>query len=516
MARVNLDLHKLFLPIYLPSAFSMRKYQILAGGRSTAKSSRHVSRIVAECVSTPFLVNFGVAAASGKLETGIMSEFEKVCERAGLKKGKLSGRQCVGGNFAVRTKPSSIIFDNGSIIHFEGSKNWEDLKGRSVKGGKYRFGFVYLDEFADYDEKVGMQIVSGLYNTFVRDDYQGEDNHFIWGSGAGLDLNKVVRDEDGNIIYDINDEGIPVARLKLGRDTFGCKVLISTNPPKNREHWFFDWLKEYGKREDAFFMHVNYNTKFFNPLTNKEDTMYNTLIRLGLEAVVAEAEAMKKANYERYRHEFLGEPTSRMGLYFNTFEKENLRVGALPTTFDYFCIGLDFGTVDATAFGLLGVKGTKIFILDQYRHSNGTDPTAKAPSDYATDFHEFVLRNRHKYHFKMMLPVFYDHSAKGFKDEAVKLQNANPRFSKNVNMKKATKNRKPTLDYLFEIITTGDLNYKVDLPYVKDMEDEIRKAEVATNGIDMAKGNDHCIDWLRYGCYACKPKVAKSYRKGFN
>lgn len=511
MATVNIDLRKNVLPIYYSTVFSMKKYQVLKGGRSTAKTSRHVFRICMESYTTPKLISFAVARAEGKLDTGIVSEFKKVSERMGLKQGRLSKGACVEGDFVIRQKPKSLIFKNGSVVHFEGSKNWEDLKGRSTGARDERFGFLFLDEFADYDEKVGMSIVSGLANTFLRDDYGGENNHFVWGSGEDLDLSEAILDENGEVIFEEDVHGVLQPQLKKGTDTFGCKMLISTNPPKNREHWFFDWCREYLDREDVWHMHVNYNTEFINPSTKLRDSMVNSLVKIGMIEIVTEAESMKEHNYIRYRHEFLGEPTSVSGLYFNTFDKDKLRVNRLPDTFDAFCIGADFGTSDATTFVMLGLKETKIYILDAYYHGNGDGATQKAPSDYARDLIDFAEDNARKWNCGLRIPVFYDHSARGFKDEVEKMLKKS--FNKSVNMKKATKERKPTLNFLFDLITQGDLNYLTSLRNILIMEAEIRKAETHPTKDDMAKGNDHLIDALRYGCYGLKIKMYKNYRK---
>lgn len=514
MAQITLEPHNLFLPIYLPSSMSMRKYQILKGGRSTAKTSRHTTRICLESFLTPKLISYTVAKADGKLQTGIMAEFCKVCERMGLKRGKAYGLKVKDGDYAVKQSPRAIVFKNESVVYFEGSKNWEDLKGRSLDTKDGRFGFLFLDEFADYDEATGMQIVSGLYNTFARDDFAGANNHFVWGDGKQLDLSYPELDSNGEVVFEEDVFGFPQVKMTNGKDTFGCKVLISTNPPKNREAWFFDWCREYLSREDVLHMHVNYNTAFYNVISKQEESMAGTLIRLGLTEVVAEAERMKEANYIRYKHEFLGEPTSVSGLYFNTFNKEKLRVASIPKPIEYdaFCLGLDFGTNDATSFCLLGLKGTKIYILDWYNHSNGDGNSEKAPSDYAKDLLDFIERNRKVWHFKQMISCYYDHSARGFKDEVIKMQRT--RNLKAVNMKRATKTRRPTLDFLFDLITQGDLNYMTSLNHVMSMEDEIRKAETTKLGDDMVKGNDHQIDALRYGCYGLKKHMYKNYRKG--
>jgi PBSX family phage terminase large subunit len=488
---VKLDTGKLFLGVYHQTAFSMRKYQILHGGRSSMKTTRHTTRMVVESITTPKLISFAIAKDTTKLETGLIAEFKKVIERV------TEGQWEQGKGYRYNAKDRTIIFPNGSEIHFTGSKNGLSLKGRSIPTSQHRFGFVLFDEFADYDEKHGLPLVEALVPTFLRDDYRGVDKHIVW-QPRDLNLNQEARDENGEIIYETDVYGNKTPKIIPGTDTFGCKFLFAWNPPNNKEHWVYDFLEEYTSRPDCFSMKVNYTD------------VINELKILGMDDVIAEAETLRETNPTRYKHVWLVEATSTDGLYFNTFNPRINRIKKEDIPLDEIVkwgIGVDFGMSNPTTFVLMGVTydGTR-YIGKTYEHQNG-DASSKTINDYGNDLLKFVLDAKKEYKIDGKINIYYDPSAKAFKSVCIK----DKAFITNMIFNRANNKRLQTLEQLKSIIVDEKFKYVFPMPHIDSLEKEFRIAMAHDTQI-IEKENDHFIDATRYVSYKLDRYAGREYR----
>ena len=449
------------------------------------------------------MYSFAIGKSAEKLDTGLMSEFQKTLDRMGLKRGRL-GRgadKVVGGDYIVRQKPRAIEFRNGSKIFFDGSKNLQDLKGRSDAGEGNFWGYIFFDEFADYDEQnVADDMIDQIYFTFVRST-PPTGLHPIWGDGSMLDLDRIEYDENGEIIMYVDEYGTTKPRITTGKHTLGCKFLFAYNPPKNKESWIYEWEEEYFSRPYTYWRHYNYTD------------LYNELIAIGQYTAIAEAEILKETNPIKYRHQFLGESVGVDGLYFHTFKEDNCRILMPSKGFEKVVVGVDFGTQNPTTFIAMGFKDRGFEILDLYRHSNKEHDVGKAPSDYAKDLLEFVTDLRLSHGLKYQVEVYYDPSAKGFKDEVDKL--IKRRRSCPLKMRKANNNRMQSLTFLFEVITKGAIKYAYPMRYIDEWEKEIRKAETHKNGDDIVKEDDHFIDATRYALMGLRRTIKKDIIRYF-
>lgn len=474
----------------------MNKIQILKGGRNTFKTTRHMTRIIIESYLRPNLVSFVIGYHSDKLETGLMSEAEKIADRHGLVAGE-SGRGkfiVKGGDYCISKKPREMRFKNGSVIHFDGSKNMKALKGRAVKGDTKIFGFILFDEWADYEEKDAMEL-DKIINTFQRSDTRQDilEDHFMWRDRLHLlDLDTYETDpETGKIKQYVDEYGeVQTATIK-GKHTLGCKFLFSYNPPKHRESWVYEWEDRWCNRPDAMTMHINYTD------------IIDELVTIGQHNVIAEAEETRKYSMADYMHTWLGQATSIEGLFFHSFKPEECQIDKLPTEFEEIAIGVDFGTANPTTFVAIGYADYRFYVIDAYYHTNRKTNNTKAPSDYARDLLYFGEDLKKKYNIKGQIKCYYDPSAKGFKDEFDKLVKRNRQCP--IKMRKANNDRKTGLTLLFEVITRGSFKYTQGLRYRLEIEKELRTAECSKNGEDIVKENDHTIDAIRY--------VLMGYRK---
>ncbi len=497
---MNINLNTAFLGPYRQYAFSMKKLQILKGGRNTFKTTRHMTRIILESYLRPNMVSFVIGYHSDKLETGLMSEAEKIADRHGLKLGSSGrGRFIVqDGDYCISKKPREMRFANGSVIHFDGSKNMKALKGRAVKGEKNIFGFILFDEWADYEEKDAANL-DIIMDTFSRVDTAQEilEDHFIWRDRLDeLVLDSYETDpETGLIKTFINEYGEVKTATTPGNDTLGAKFLFSYNPPKTKESWVYEWEEEYCNRTDAMSMHVNYTD------------IIPELVAIGQHNIIANAERQRDSNYVKYLHTWLGQPTSVEGLFFHSYVPEESIQDVIPDEFEEIVMGVDFGTSNPTTFVTIGYANFQFYVLDVYYHSNRDSNHTKSVSEFARDLYMLGKENKEKYRVRGQIKCFYDPSAKVLKDEYDKVTR-NWR-SKPLKLRKANNDRKSSLVLLFEIITRGSFKYHKSLRHLKEMELEIRRAESSKNGDDIVKENDHVIDAIRYALMGLKKIMKK-------
>ena len=508
--KLNYSIHELFMGAYKPSALSMKKYQILKGGRSSAKTSRHVTRIVLESMVTPNLISWVIGREQGQLQTGLVAEFTKVIER--VAEGQLKKEK--NADYWVLQKPLRIKFSNGSEIYFTSSKNAESLRGRTLDSAKQKWGFILLDEFATYSEQDGRNIIKELAPTFSRGAIPEGYQHFYWRGDklSALKLDKIKLDDDDQPVYEENEYGELQPVIIPGEHTLGAQFLVSYNPPDNKYHWVYDWLEEYEHRPDTLCKTVNYTD------------VYKELVSLGLLGVIGEANMDKEQNPIKYRHVWLGEAVSKSGLYFTQFEPKACRV---PQSFveninhQNLVIAVDVGVSNATTFTAKYLDSDDNRItLDMYYHSNRDVDNPiheKSFSDYANDLLLFADEVCKKYHISTNKPIntYVDPSAKGFMLEVKKVMAQRRRYT--LKVLKAHNDRESTLGLVRGLISDEKFKYVYPSKYAHHLENEFLRAEInpKSEKEDIIKKNDHLIDSERYACWALDKKALRNARRGW-
>lgn len=132
-------------------------------------------------------------------------------------------------------------------------------------------------------------------------------------------------------------------------------VFYSYNPPKSRDNW------------------VNLEVLHDEPDKIVNHSSYLTVPREWLgEQFILEAEKLKNKNYDRYRHEYLGEVTGNGGNVFDNVEDIRLTDKQIYE-FDRLRYGIDFGfSIDPLAFTAMqfDAKHENLYILMKYISKN--------------------------------------------------------------------------------------------------------------------------------------------------
>ena len=489
----------------------MKKYQILDGGRASFKTTRHVTRISYESILTPNLVSYVVGKDQGGLEKGLVAEFRKVIER--ITDGEYTcDKKTPGAHCWYKMKPLTIQFKNGSEINFVGSKDAMGIKGRSLPSTNHKWGFVFLDEFADYAEADGRNLVEQLVPTFIRGSIPETYSHPFWGDGSELNLDKYELDSTGKVIMEQDEYGKWKPKINSGTETLNVIFLFSWNPPSNKYAWIYDWLEDYKDRPDAMYKRVNYTD------------VYDELLQIGLMAIITEAETVRTHNPVKYQHTWLGEATSTEGLYFTGFNPETSRVS--KNTLDRIdprncVIGVDVGVSNATTFVFQTLDNdNNRTILKMYYHSNRneSDPdNERGFAQYAKDLIDFTESCLKEYNIQTNKPIhtYIDPSAKAFMME-VKLQ-MTKRKKHILKPVKAKNDRESTLGHVRDLITEDVFKYVYPQKHTKELENEFYRATInpKASSEDIIKENDHLIDAIRYSSYPLKKKERTGVRKGW-
>ncbi len=487
---VYLDPYAHFMGPYKKNAMSMMKNQFLYGGRSSMKTSRHVTRMVVESILTPRLWSWAIAKESTKLDTGLQAEFIKVIERV------TDGKYVRGRDFRVLKRPAEIEFNNGSRIIFGGSTMIDSIKGRSLPGLDYRWGFVLFDEFATY--KKGDELYKAVKPTLIRNDYKGPWNHPFW-EREQLDLDEVVLDEHGEPVYITNEFGEREIKIKKGRHADGVIFLFAMNPPQNKYHWVYDFIEYMERRNDTYIEKINYTH------------VRNELAILGLHSVITEAEEERRTNFESYQHVWLGIPTATDGLFFKSYDPHAARIEYLPIIRpEHWAIGVDSGYNDATTFVLMGLSGEELIIAKMYYHMNTADDDRGA-TQYSRDFYEFVQQAKRSIPgLPRTIPVFVDPAAKGLRNDLKFV--LRERRSNDYKVYKAVNDREKTVGFLYDLVSSNRLRH-LPVEHHLQLEKEISMAETKPNSDDFVKGNDHLIDATRYVAYKLKKHLERNRRR---
>ncbi|MGF6354060.1 PBSX family phage terminase large subunit [Paenibacillus sp. 4624] len=198
--------------------------------------------------------------------------------------------------------------------------------------------------------------------------------------------------------------------------------------------------------------------------------------------------------YQRY---ILGLWVMAEGVIYNLFDrsKHELKTADMPTEFNKFYVGVDYGHTNATVFLLLGEKDGHLYIVKEYYHSDPEQP--RAPSDYARDFVDFIADVDVK-------KIYIDPSAKGFITELKKLGVR--------RIEEADNSVLPGIESVS--VALKELRLFVSQKCretLKEFQSYIWDDKAAQRGEDKpVKKHDHAMDALRYVVYAIFGKPRRS------
>lgn len=247
----------------------------------------------------------------------------------------------------------------------------------------------------------------------------------------------------------------------------GSKIWMNCNPNSP-----YHWLKqEYiDRKEEKNILRLKFQLE--DNLTLPKDTI-NRYKRM-----------FTGVFYKRY---ILGDWVMAEGLIYENFDEEKMTTYALPKMQRYW-YGVDYGTSNATTFILVG-QGIdhKMYVIDEYYHSNIKSGQQKSPQQYAEDLKQFIAKHNVKYEY-----VFIDPSAEGFIITCY--QNGIQKITQAINEVKLG------IGIIQSLITdTKFIVHKDCVNTLKELSSYSWDSRAQAMGIDKPmKTNDHCLDPIRY------------------
>mgnify|MGYP000223348110 CR=1 FL=1 len=179
------------------------------------------------------------------------------------------------------------------------------------------------------------------------------------------------------------------------------------------------------------------------------------------------------------------------GLVYSNFSEEENVVDELPKMQKYW-VGVDYGTMNPTAFGLIGLGiDNNLYLIDEYYHS-GRDKVSKTDVQYADELKEFIQRNGVSPEW-----IFIDPSAASFITQLYQMKSSFAPFRK---VAKANNKVLPGIRRVSSLI--GENKFLVNrknINSIKEFQSYSYDKKAQLKGEDKPlKENDHIMDLIRY------------------
>lgn len=334
--------------------------------------------------------------------------------------------------FKITKKPMRITnIKNSNTIYFTGSDSVDDTKGMIDENNAIKL--VVLDELTEFfDKGEGEDEINNIVATFVR----GNDKDF--------------------------------------------RMLYLYNPPKNPKAPINEWCHKMEQRTDCIHIHVTYQDVPVSWLGQK---------------LIDEANAMKQADEKMYNWIWLGKSVGLDDLIYYMFNPEKHVVDPKKSiAYDLLFVGIDAGHLNATTYEAFGLDfyNKRFQGLFEYYHSGRDTGVQKSPSEYASDFRDFIDSI---YDTFGEMPVYacIDPSAVGLAEEINRVcpEVIFPKIDNTVELG-ISRVQKLLIFYVLKLSI-----------YQKELEKEMYLYSYDPDSIDKGKEkpikqNDHCEDATRY------------------
>jgi PBSX family phage terminase large subunit len=291
--------------------------------------------------------------------------------------------------------------------------------------------------------------------------------------------NSVAKIQGASIEYCYGDEvttwSEEVFQMLKSRLDKPNSVFDGTCNPDNPNHWFKAFLDS-----DADIYHQHY-TIDDNPF---------------LDPFFVEQLKKEYAGSVYYQRFILGQWARAEGLVYDMFYEDKNVVKTIDRPYTDYYVAVDYGTQNATVFGLFGMYRGKWYLIKEYYYSGRDKGRQKTDSQYADDLQAFIDGIP-------IMHVIIDPSAASFKAEL---------------RQRGIATRDANNDVLNGIRYTGGLlsnerllindccTKTIDEFYTYSWDD---KASLLGEDKPL-KEDDHCMDMIRYFSYT----IARRYYKG--
>jgi PBSX family phage terminase large subunit len=249
----------------------------------------------------------------------------------------------------------------------------------------------------------------------------------------------------------------------------GARIFMTTNPDSP-----FHWLK-------TDFLTNNPDVKSWqftledNPELREEDKEY-----------------LRRQYHGMWFQRFIeGKWVQAEGAVYDFFDPKLHVIDFPPGLAEFYLVGIDYGTVNACSFVLLGVNKSKfpnMWVEDVYYYDSKVSQRQKTDSEYCHDFRKFISGRN-------VRAIYVDPSAASFKLELSR-EGISPLFD-------AENEVIDGIRFVGKMLSNGTLKICRNCEaLIKEMQSYVWDSKSAKTGEDNPKKlSDHSLDALRYLCY---------------
>lgn len=266
----------------------------------------------------------------------------------------------------------------------------------------------------------------------------------------------------------------PFWRMLLSRLSITGSQLLATCNPEGPAHWL---KKEYIDRCDELDLKHWHFTLDDNPSL---DPVYKENLK-------------KEYTGMWYKRYILGEWAVAHGLVYDCFDNDNIYEHPKEPP-NYYIMGIDYGTTNATAAVLIGVRPTRwpqLTVEDEYYYDSAKKGRSKADDELAQDIKSFIS-------YRNISTVYVDPAAASFK--IALRQEGLPVIDANNDVV-------PGIRTTSKFVANKNLIiHRSCSTLIEHIQSYAWDPKAADRGEDKPiKVNDHILDALRYACYTAFP-----------
>ena len=325
-------------------------------------------------------------------------------------------------------------------------------------------GYSYTESRSENYIDISKGNTSNRFYVFGGKDEKSQD--FL----QGITLCSILFDEAPLMPKSFIDQGM--ARCsETGKDGMNAKYFFSCNP-NSPFHWFYTDFILSVKEKNGLYLHftMDDNLTLSKEVKERYLRMYTGVFR------------------ERY---IFGKWVLAEGLIYDMFSKENHIIN--PDKIPYkdikeYCIGVDYGTGNATVFVLLGRTYKGIwYAIDEYYYSGKDESEQKTDLEYSEDLKTFINKHKRKTGLTFRdISVIVDPAANSFKTQLRRSR---------IRVKSAKNEVIDGIRVIASLLKDGQLYITTDCHnLIKEFSTYSWDEKAQLRGIDAPlKENDHCV-----------------------
>lgn len=381
-----------------------------------------------------------------------------------------------------------MAFSKNQKEYFNNAKSRWNIKTGATRSGKTYMDYFTIPKRIRNTKGNGLIVILGNTQSTIERNIL-DPMREIWGSDLVGDIrsnnnkvrlfgkdcyaigadkkNAVTKIQGAGIEYCYGDEittwSEEVFEMLKSRLDKENSVFDGTCNPDNPNHWFKKFLDS---DADIYYQHYTIDDNpFLSPYFVEQ----------------LKKEYSGSVYYQRY---ILGLWARAEGLIYDMYSEEKHLTDTTDMKFEKYYVAIDYGTQNATTFGLFGLCDGLWYLAKEYYHSGRETNRQKTDEQYADDLEMFIAD-------KTISGIIVDPSAASFKvalrKRGLGVINARNSVLDGIrNSQSALSNKKIFIDKNCKHIQDEFITYSWDTKASEKGEDK------------PLEENDHCLDMFRY------------------